>query len=81
MFADMHGEQAAKHPFCMVMRLPDPGAGGTPPWAVIVKAGNYEGVLKGLSGKDDPKIKSLGDHDSFDGPMGQPFYAIKGLVS
>ena len=73
------GEQAAKEPFLILLRVVPPENPASPPFAVVVKSAHYAAVLKALSGGKEPTLKSEGDGvDSFDGPQGSAWYAAKG---
>lgn len=67
-----HGEHAVKSPFLMVVKLGDEaGAGGPPPFAVLVPSQHYKETLKELSGGKDVELKRQeGGYDEFDSPDG-----------
>jgi hypothetical protein len=72
-------EQAVTEPFCMLLRAVAPENPGAPPFAVIVKSTNYEGVLKSIAPGNEPAIKHLdAGYDSFNGPGGDTWFAFKG---
>jgi hypothetical protein len=72
-------EQAVTEPFCMLLRGVAPENPASPPFAVIVKSTNYEGVLKSIAPGNEPAIKHLdAGYDSFNGPGGDMWYAFKG---
>ncbi len=78
-FRTQFGEQAATQPFLTLIRGVPPEDPGQPPFAIVVRATNYEGVLKSASGGKDPKIKKdPAGFDSYDGPEGKTWYAAKG---
>lgn len=78
-FRAMFGEAAATQPFLMLLRAVKPDDPASPPFAVVVKSGNLEGVLKGLSGGKAPTLKREdGGIESFDGPQGSAWYTAKG---
>ena len=76
MMEAQNGKESTKHPFYMLFSLPKDGP--MPGWAVLVESENYEGVLKGVSKKDDFKSNPKDGVDSFDGSDGQTWYATKG---
>lgn len=78
-FRTQFGEQAATQPFLTLIRGVPPEDPGSPPFAIVVRATNYEEVLKSASGGKDPKIKKdPAGFDSYDGPEGKTWYAAKG---
>lgn len=74
----MFGKAVGKNPFLLLSGLPDPEAFAIPPWGMIVKSVDYEGVVKGLAEDGGGKPKSLGGHDSFTSKDGQTWYATRG---
>lgn len=77
-FTGMYGQEAAKHPFLVMMRLPDPAQPDLSAWAVIVQTGDAAAVIKGLSQQGAEKPKTLDGHESFTAQDGQTWYAAKG---
>lgn len=77
-FGASFGEPAARHPFLVMMRLPDPARPTSPAWGVIVQADDYAAVLKSL-GQDGAEAPRPTDGvDSFPGKFGLALYATKG---
>lgn len=77
-FGQRFGTSATQAPFLALIRVVPP-EGAASPWAVLVKADNYEGVLSSLKGNKEARTKSEGGGlDSFDGPNGTVWYATKG---
>lgn len=76
MFTGLYGQEAAKNPLLVALRLPKDGP--VPAWAVLTQSNDYNAVLKGVSRKDDLKPKSLGGYDSFVGADEQTYYSVKG---
>ncbi len=75
-----HGEHAAKSPFLALVKFGDEGgAGGPPPFAIVVPSDNYKGTLAELNGGKEPELKHQdGDYDEFAGPDGNgTWYAAK----
>ena len=75
-FSAQYTKQAVQNPFFVIARLPKDGP--LPPWAVLIQASDYLGVVKAVSGKDDVAPKSLGGYDSFEKADGQVWYSAKG---
>jgi hypothetical protein len=77
-FSQEFGEPAATSPFLALLRAVQPDRPGSPPFAVIVKSDNYQGVLDSLAG-EKATTRSEGDGlDSFTGRQGETIYATKG---
>lgn len=75
------GEDTAKAPFLVALKLPKPdAAGGPPPFAVLLQADDYEGVLKKVAGPNaDFKLqKQAGGFDQFTDQDGQTISSLKG---
>ena len=70
-FQQRHGEPAYKSPWIGLVRVAAPEAEGAMPFAILVPADDYKGVLKGASGGKDVETKPQdGGYDAFDGPDG-----------
>lgn len=82
-----HGARAVKSPFIGLVRFGEAGgAGGPPPFAIVMPSDDYKGSLKEFMGGNDVELKHQqdGDYDAFDGPGGQgTWYAAsaKGIVA
>jgi hypothetical protein len=74
------GKDVSNAPFVAMMRLPKPGAMGSPPYAVLLKSSDYSGIQKQLAGpQGDAKPKPQGGGiDTIKGPDGLPIYTYKG---
>jgi hypothetical protein len=79
-FAKNYGTPSTRTPFVTLIRVVDPAQEGSKPFAVLVLADNYEGVLKSISGGKDVKLTPQdGGFDAFDSPEGNgTWYAAKG---
>lgn len=76
------GDKAVSQPFLVMMRVVRPDEPDKHPFAIVVKPDPYEAVLKSVAGGNDPKIqREDAGYDSFEGPGGQRWYAVKGANS
>jgi hypothetical protein len=76
-FTQQMGKPAAQTPFLALVRVQAPEQGG-PPFAVIVKSDNYQGVLDSLAGGKAKTKQEPGGLDSLTDQRGQTLYATKG---
>ncbi|WP_422927671.1 hypothetical protein [Singulisphaera sp. PoT] len=74
------GAIVAKSPWVGVVKIAPGAPGGPPPFALLILKDDHEGILKGLSGGKELKLKHLADGvDSFDAPQGNgTWFATKG---
>lgn len=73
------GEKAVSEPFLMLVRGVAPEDPNAPPFAIVVKSTDYEGVLASMLGGKAPALKhDPAGFDAFDGPNGMSMFAAKG---
>lgn len=78
-FSQQVGKPAAQTPFLAIFRAEPPSRpGGAPPFAVIVKSDNYQGVLDAVAGGKAQTKQDPGGLDSFLGRQGETMFATKG---